>query len=138
MISIPFDISSLQQSSFKYSRFCFLYPMLVTKRVKKLLTKGEAIEISQNCTQKVKSMLLNFCSGSYTKEQASTLREALAGFGLMDFEIVNLIDMKPTGLIHLQLVIEEMAERFDEEKMQKIIELFSQIESPPNPNISKD
>ncbi|KAM0681060.1 hypothetical protein GINT2_000843 [Glugoides intestinalis] len=112
--------------------------MIITKRVKKLLTKGEAIELSQHCLQKVKSMLLNFCSGCYTKEQILKLREELAVFGLMEFEIVNLIDIKPTGLIHLQLVIEEMAERLDEEKMEKIIEIFSQIESPMNSNVPRD
>lgn len=98
--------------------------MIVKKLVKELLTKSEVKELMQSSTQKIRHKTMKFCSDTYTKEQVCYLKNELRKFGLKEFEIVNLIDLKPTGLVHLDIVIEEMSERFDDKGMQSILELF--------------
>lgn len=103
--------------------------MKVLSKCKKLLTNGEFLDIlnqSNIPSSKAKSKLINFCAESLNTEQCQFLRMKLAEFDLFEFEIVNLINIKPKGLIHLQLVIEEMSERFTEEQMNQILSLFTQ------------
>ncbi len=101
--------------------------MHVRKSVKKLLTKGETVEMMEHVSKispKVKTRILKFCSGSFSMEKIDKIKSKLSAFGLKDFEIINLIDIKPTGLVHLQTIIEEMAERFDDEHMEGILNVF--------------
>lgn len=102
--------------------------MIIRNRAKALLTKGDVkimVENSKNCPQKMKSKILNHCTGCYDKDRSDTLRIELSKYGLTEFEIINMIDTKPNGLVHLQNIIEEMLERLTEDQMQEIVNLFT-------------
>ncbi|ELA41331.1 uncharacterized protein VICG_01571 [Vittaforma corneae ATCC 50505] len=102
--------------------------MLVRKGVKQLLTKGEARELLEKApgvSQRVKHRIVQFCSDSCSGEQAGSMKAELSRFGLTEFEMVNLIDTRPSGLVHLQSIVEEMAERLDGDQMQSILDVFA-------------
>lgn len=101
--------------------------MLVNVRVKKLLTKEEVRELSEQVSTiqiQMKKKIAQFCASTYTAEQAIFIRKELAKLGLKEFEVINLIDTKPKELVYLHNVIEKVTERLDECQMQDILELF--------------
>lgn len=101
--------------------------MLVRKSVKQLLTKEEAkdlLEKAPGVPQRLRHRVAQFCSGPYSKEQARAMKAELLGLGLREFEAVNLVDTRPSGLVHMQNIIEEMAERLDEGQMRAILGMF--------------
>lgn len=99
--------------------------MKVLDKTKKLLTNGEFNSICKNAISfKAKNKISKFCADSIDAEKSSILRSELSKFGLKEFEIVNLINIKPKGLVHLQIVIEEMSERLSEDQMKSILSLF--------------
>lgn len=106
--------------------------MQVKIPVEKLLTKSEAkqlLEKAPNISQKIKNRILNFCSNCFPIDRIELIKNQLLLFGLKEFEIINIIDTKPTGLVHLQNIIEEMTERLDEDQMESILNTI---------NINKD
>lgn len=103
--------------------------MIVRNRTKALLSKGDVksiLEDSKNCHHKMKAKIMNHCAGCYDKEESDLLRKKLSKYGLTEFEIVNMIDTKPNGLVHLQNIIEEMTERLTEDQMQEIVDIFTE------------
>lgn len=104
--------------------------MQILKKTKKLLTNGEFLDIlleSMPSSGKVRAKLTNFCCNSLNSDKSDKLKTELAKFGLKEFEIVNLINIRPKGLVHLQIIIEEMSERLSEDQMNKILTLFAQL-----------
>lgn len=102
--------------------------MLVRKKVERLLTKGEVKELMEAVSPiapKIRNRVVQHCANAYTSEQVGTIKKELDKFGLKEFEVVNLIDTKPTGLVHLQNIIEELTERFTEEQMLEILDIFT-------------
>lgn len=102
--------------------------MKILTRNKKLLTNGEFLEIISESTTKLtrtKAKLVDFCSNSLDSQKCTLLREKLRDYGLTEFEAVNLINLKPKGLVHLQIGIEEMVDRLSEVQMNEILLLFS-------------
>lgn len=104
--------------------------MKILNRAKKLLTNSEALAMISGDTEpvvmdcKVRSRICSFCAGSVSLEKCVFLRKELAKFKLTEFEIVNLINVMPKGLVHLQNIIEEMADRLTEVQMAEILELL--------------
>jgi len=106
--------------------------MHVRKRLERLMTKGETKELFETLpavVPKIRTRMMQFCSGAYSSEQARAIRNQLERFELKEFELVNLIDTKPTGLVHLQNIIEELTERFDEKQMDEILDVFTAVSS---------
>lgn len=116
--------------------------MKILNRAKKLLTNSEALAmVSDSATltavdSKVRSKMRSFCANAVDVQKCVLLRNELAKFGLTEFEIVNLINVMPKGLVHLQNIIEEMVDRLTEEQMTEILELFQTLR--PKANESAD
>lgn len=100
--------------------------MKVLVKTKKLLTNGEFLDIFTKSTtlDDNKRKVLNFCANALDTEKSQFLRSELSKFDLKEFEIINLINIKPKSLVHLQIVIEEMSERLNEAQMNEILNLF--------------
>ena len=62
--------------------------------------------------------------GNRTDAPISPDADLLRPFGLSDFEICNLVNIRPVSLACLQTIIEEMTERLSEEQMEQILEMF--------------
>jgi hypothetical protein len=88
----------------------------------KYLTNIEAMKMVNNFQNKDFELLLKYSDKDYQnlEEKKSKLKE----YGLYEFEIIQLFNFIPKQILHLQLVIEEMEERFDEEKLEKILQIF--------------
>ncbi|KAI5151611.1 hypothetical protein ENBRE01_2257 [Enteropsectra breve] len=52
-------------------------------------------------------------------------KEELRAMGLTEFEAVNVLNIKPTNLVFLQLIIEDMTERLSEAQLNAIINMFT-------------
>lgn len=66
-----------------------------------------------------------YCTSSMTKDQALGIKQALINIGLTEFEAIQLLDFNPKSIVCLQLVIEDMEERFTEEALLRILDLFN-------------
>lgn len=88
----------------------------------KYLTNIEAMKMVDDYQNKDFELLLKYSDKDYQnlEEKKSKLKE----YGLYEFEIIQLFNFIPKQILHLQLVIEEMEERFDEEKLEKILQIF--------------
>lgn len=101
--------------------------MKILNKAKKLLTNSEALAMVSDdaaVDSKVLSSMRSFCSGSADPRRCIVLRRELAKFGLTEFEVVNLINVMPKGLVHLQNIIEEMVDRLTEDQMAEILRLL--------------
>ncbi|ADM11557.1 uncharacterized protein Eint_051100 [Encephalitozoon intestinalis ATCC 50506] len=103
--------------------------MKITGRIR-LLSKIDALDIIDNSmeshpgqTEFLEKVRL-FCTFSMTRDKAGKVREALMNMGLTEFESIQLIDLNPRSIVCLQLVIEDMEERFSEGDLFKILGLF--------------
>ncbi|EQB60075.1 dna-directed rna polymerase ii 16kda polypeptide [Vairimorpha apis BRL 01] len=54
-------------------------------------------------------------------------RMYLKNKGLSEFEIIQILNIKPTQIIDLQLVIEEMEERYNEDELNDILDFLNKI-----------
>lgn len=69
----------------------------------------------------IKHFVLEYCQGACDAGAAEArLREA----GLFEFEIYQLLDTCPQSLLALQLVIDEMEERYSQEELEAILEVL--------------
>lgn len=104
--------------------------MKANKRNVKLLTKPEALEIISlvRSGHKDQSKLLEnvsfYCRSSMCKGRALEIKKALMEIGLTEFEAIQVIDCSPKTFLCLQLVVEEMEERFSEEELLEVLDLF--------------
>lgn len=62
----------------------------------------------------------------YDLNEIELKKRKLKDLGLYEFEIIQLINLIPKQILHLQLVIEEMEERFDEDTLGKILKIFEE------------
>ncbi|KAM0675411.1 hypothetical protein GVAV_001238 [Gurleya vavrai] len=104
---------------------------ILNKKVK-FLSKSNVQQIlhekpkSNNENQEtIKMTVLEYCLNSQYSKSEDLIIEKLKFYELTEFEIYQLIDLKPKSLLCLQLVIEEMEERFDENKLNSILEIFN-------------
>lgn len=102
--------------------------MKVCKKSIKFLTKSEALDILSSTGHEPRSKfiesVLSYCKGSVDGTRALEIKETLLGIGLTEFEAIQLIDCSPRSFLCLQLVIEEMEDRFSDEDLTKILGLF--------------
>lgn len=100
-------------------KYCakFYWPMKVTQQVVQLLTSTEAEDMTG----------MKFTTREYNRDSISPVRQELKAMGLTEFEACNLINTVPTSLVGLQIIVEEMVERFDENQMNRILELLKTL-----------
>ncbi|KAG8196763.1 hypothetical protein JTE90_014496 [Oedothorax gibbosus] len=67
-----------------------------------------------------------------TPKSVETFLNAIAPYGLTKGEKLQLLNMRPTSLVEIQLLIEESEERFDEDKLNEILIIVSTT-LPPAP-----
>lgn len=105
-----------------------LPPMRILNRAKKLLTNSEVLAMVSDSTSamdsKTRSRIHRFCAGSVDPQKCALLRRELARLGLTEFETVNLINIMPKGLVHLQNIVEEMVGRLTDKQMAEILGLL--------------
>ncbi|KAL6121850.1 hypothetical protein NUSPORA_01165 [Nucleospora cyclopteri] len=58
------------------------------------------------------------------KNEINKIKTHLEKYKLTSFEIINIINNKPKTIILLQLLIDEMCERFTENEIKEILEIF--------------
>lgn len=109
------------------------FSMKVNKDSIRFLTKSETLEIvSRKPENRVYSNflenVLSYCKTSIDKEEALKIKQALVDVGLTEFEAIQLLDYNPKSFLCLQLIIEEMEERFLEQDLLKILSLFKDRE----------
>lgn len=95
--------------------------MKILKKNVRFYTNQEMKNILQNKSDKYFEEVKSFCGDTYTE---NSLRELLKEKGLAEFEIIQLLNIRPNQIIDLQLIIEEMEERYTEEDLNSILKLF--------------
>jgi DNA-directed RNA polymerase subunit F len=65
-----------------------------------------------------------YCKDSQPLDRINRVKGCLKEKKLTEFEIYQLLDIWPKSLLCLQLVIEEMEERFTEDELNEILDLF--------------
>ncbi|GFT17294.1 DNA-directed RNA polymerase III subunit RPC9 [Nephila pilipes] len=67
-----------------------------------------------------------------TPESVKNFLKAIAPYSLTKAEKLQLLNMRPTSLVEIQLLIEESEERFNEDQMNEILRVVSAT-LPPGP-----
>lgn len=102
--------------------------MKIIKDSQQFLTKHEMHKLLSNIKTKGEENeeTIKYLMKEYCKEEKDTsdLRNEFINKGLYPFEVYQLINFMPKDLLTLQLIIEEMEERFTEEDLNYILELF--------------
>jgi hypothetical protein len=98
--------------------------MHVRSKVLGYLTKAEALEMICDCDAKSLEDVGGHCGDILPVDAAQRLKKKLLAARLTEFEAIQLIDNAPKNLLCLQLVIEEMEERFSEGELKGILSLF--------------
>lgn len=94
------------------------------------ITKDEVLNIINNLPhgnekqETIKYYLTEYCKDSF---KTTELRKELEKRKLYEFEIQQLLSFKPKSLLCLQLVIDEMEERFSIEELNEILNLYKNI-----------
>jgi hypothetical protein len=91
-------------------------------RIVRYLTKAEALELGGS-EGEFSEEIRGYCKDTITDPG---LKRRLLAAKLAEFEAIQLIDSPPKNILCLQLVIEEMEERFSEEELNGMLELFRQ------------
>lgn len=95
--------------------------MKILKNNVRFYANQEVKQILENESDKFLDQVKYFCS---FKPAKVNLYENLKKYNLVEFEILQLINLCPTQIIDLSLVIEEIEERYSEEKLNEILDLF--------------
>lgn len=91
--------------------------MRILKKNVKFLTNVEALKMIKD-SETLEPLK------DYSIDEIEFKKTKLKELGLYEFEIIQLINLIPKQILHLQLVIEEMEERFDEDTLEKILKIF--------------
>ncbi|KAM0686556.1 hypothetical protein COBT_002219 [Conglomerata obtusa] len=73
----------------------------------------------------IKQTVLEYCNQEQQSLPTYYILERLIEKGLTQFEAYQLVDIQPKTLLCLQLIIEEMEERYSEVQLQEILSLFN-------------
>ena len=96
----------------------------------KFLTKREVLDIveSSGCSGSDQEETIKYLVKEYCRDALppSNVGERLAAMGLFPFEVYQLINAPPRTLLALQLVIDEMEERYTHGELEDILKLFSE------------
>lgn len=88
--------------------------MRIVRKVVRLVTDSEAGALAGR----------DVAAEKYDACRVDSLAAALKTLGLTDFEICNVINVRPRSLACLQTIIDEMAERLSEDQMNGILEML--------------
>jgi DNA-directed RNA polymerase subunit F len=95
--------------------------MKVLKKNVKFYTNQEIKNILENEFNKFTEEVKSFCGDT---KAVDNLRGLLKGKGLAEFEIIQLMNINPKQILDLQLIIEEMEERYTEADCNEILKMF--------------
>lgn len=88
--------------------------MKILQKNVKFYTNAEFLQIYS--TEKIEQ----FCKNGINIDKSY-----LQNKGLSEFEIIQISNLKPTQIIDLQLIIEEMEERYSEEDLNDILQFIN-------------
>ncbi|KAI9294267.1 calcitonin gene-related peptide-receptor component protein-like protein, partial [Neoconidiobolus thromboides FSU 785] len=92
----------------------------LTKQLKKV-KKGENVSTIQF---EVKKYLSELNSGSQSTEKVHNLLSALTEFQLTKAEKLQILNVAPSELVQLVVLVEDFEERFNEEEQQRLLEVI--------------
>lgn len=96
--------------------------MKIIKKNIKFYTNQEMRNILQNESNKFTEEVKIFCGDT---EIPDNLKSLLKNKCLSEFEIIQLININPKQILDLQLIIEEMEERYVEFELNEILKMFN-------------
>ncbi|KAF2368034.1 RNA polymerase II Rpb4 [Trinorchestia longiramus] len=85
-----------------------------------------------NITYDVEKSLQGTSCSSQNSDVIRNFLAATKNLKITKFEKLQILNLRPTTIVKLQLVLEEVEERFSEEEMQQMIDLFQQLLPPPS------
>ena len=100
----------------------------------KPVTKTEALDMITTHLQSHSGQaaflekVLSYCRPPPDMAAAPQAKQTLMEIGLTEFESIQLLDFNPKSILCLQLVIEDMDERFSEDDLLRILGLFNSDE----------
>lgn len=103
--------------------------MKILPNTQRFITKHELKELLKELKSKgnqdeetIKYLMKEECKD---EKDCSVIKEELFRLNLFPFEVYQLLEHKPKNLLILQLIIDEMEERYDDETLNYIINLFN-------------
>ncbi|KAF9764507.1 hypothetical protein NGRA_0504 [Nosema granulosis] len=97
--------------------------MKIIKKNVQFLTNTEAKNLLEKLGDLDESVM-RYCTNDMAYDKIEIKKAELKEIGLYEFEIIQLLNLLPKQILDLQLVIEEMEERFDEFSLDKILNIF--------------
>lgn len=92
-----------------------------SKKISKLKTN------LANITYDTQKYLQQTACASQNPEMVRIFLEGAKDLKVTKFERLQLLNLRPTTIIQLQLVLEEVEERFSEEQMQSMLDLIAEL-----------
>ncbi|KAH9412249.1 putative RNA polymerase [Ordospora pajunii] len=95
-----------------------------------LLSNAEALAVIQKHSETHQNHLSflekvqEYSSSPLSQENTSRTKKTLQEMKLTTFEAIQLINIIPESILSLQLIIEDMDDRFTEDKLEQILRLF--------------
>lgn len=84
-------------------------------------------ETSNETANTMAYTIKNFCNESIKSvDKVLEIENRLKSFGLFPLEITQIIDLRPRSLLDLQIIIEEMEERYEIEALESILQLINE------------
>ncbi|KAJ4722530.1 DNA-directed RNA polymerase III subunit RPC9 [Melia azedarach] len=89
---------------------------------------------------KVYDYLAESAACNQTREKVNEFLEKSKKFKLAKAEILNIINIRPASLVEIDSIIEQSDTRFEEEQLQELIDLVSEVLPPPlnQPNAEEE
>lgn len=99
--------------------------MKILNKKKILLTNAEALKfLPEDISANIKAKFSLLQNSDSSLDKIENIKNSLKKYDLTEFEIVNLINIRPKGLVNLQNIIEEMVDRLTETQMLEIIDIL--------------
>lgn len=102
--------------------------MKILNKTKTILSPQEVYDILTNTetsndtsVETIKYLIKEYCKNNNIN---SDVIDVLETMNLFPFEIYQLCQHKPSNLITIQLIVDEMEERYTEEELNNILKLF--------------
>lgn len=110
--------------------------MKVLHKENRLTTISEVLEIfsthptaESEVEKTVAYTIKNYCSSALNLQKAIDIENELVHIGLFPLEVCQIIDMQPKSLLDLQIVIEDMEDRYSIDQLDRILYLFQNNEN---------
>ncbi|KHN70492.1 RNA pol Rpb4 domain-containing protein [Ordospora colligata] len=95
-----------------------------------LLSNAEALAIIQKHSETHQDhstfleKVVAYSNSSLSQDSIDRAKHTLQQMKLTAFEAIQLINIIPTSILSLQLIIEDMDDRFSEEELEQILDIF--------------